>query len=112
MARQKAEAQASPQPVSAPTPATDVNALRAQQKALREQIKALKAQTDGEIKHIALDEIDPSIVQVDVRIGDGSRKTEKGQAYLFSADSIRFTTPDGRKWRTGAFYAIADTGKE
>lgn len=100
---------ATPAPATQPTPALDINALRAQRKALSDQIKAAKAQTDGKITAIEYAPADAehpkAQVLVDVECGDGSRRTEKGAAYLFSCDGFEFSTPDGRKWRTGAFYA-------
>lgn len=104
---------ATPAPAPAtPVAAPDVNAMRAQRDALEAQLKALKTQTEGKIAGIA---VDGQVVQVDVQMGDRSRKTTKGnnpgRPYLFNADPVEFTTPDGVVWVTSAFYAIAKAAK-
>lgn len=93
-----------PQAASTVTaPALSIADLRAQQKALREQVKSLKAQTDGSISALA---VDGNVVQLDITMGSQPRVTEDGRPYLFNADGIVFAH-NGVEYRTSAFYAIA-----
>lgn len=85
----------------------DVNALRAQREAIDAQLKALKATTDGKVEHIGYAEDDPTLLQLDIRVGDGTRLTKDGRAYLFATDGLTFVDAKGQTWQVSAMYAVA-----
>lgn len=98
MARSTGNTQAQ---AASPAP-LDVNAIRAERDKLDAQLKALREVTEGKISGIA---VEGGVVQVDVQMGNRERKTKDGRRYLFNAEAVTFTTPDGVKWQTGAFFA-------
>lgn len=89
----------------------DVNALRAQREAIDAQLKALKATTDGAVEGIAFAEDDPTLLQLDIRVGDGSRKTKDQRPYLFAVDGFTFTDAKGAEWQVSAMYATRKPAK-
>lgn len=103
--RTQTGAQPTQAPVATSAPVDDVNALRAQRKAISEQLKKLKAQTDGAITGVAMAD-DGKTFQIDVAIGDGTRRTGDGRPYLFSADGVKFTL-NGVEYSINSIYAVA-----
>lgn len=86
---------------------TDINAIRAERDRLDALIKASKASTDGAVTGI---QVDGDTLQVDIRLGDGTRKTGSGKAYLFATDGFKFTH-NGRTYNVAAWYATEVAAK-
>ncbi len=106
---QQAQASAQPQGTVSTSQKVDVNALREQQKAIAAQLKAVKAQVDGQVSAVDFTP-DGGTMQLDIALGDGSRRTTDGRAYLFAADGVEFTR-NGVTYQLSAIYATAKRTK-